>query len=147
MQLNWLYSKQAFNHEHRGKKKQKNIKNGTCSLIVANDFFFLSLVRRCCAFLPLKWKTLQLKFIQTIHETAVTAWLGAQQRLSSAGDAQIPSSCIYKRMKLMIITEISGWVEYMVAEDTPQRSLGCSFLVLNLRLVHQQHVNDVSAAL
>lgn len=38
-------------------------------------------------------------------------------------DALIPSSYLYKRMKLMIITEINGWVGYVVAEDTWQRSL------------------------
>lgn len=109
MQLNWLYSKQAFNHEHRGGKNKKTSRMELAHLLLPMIFFFLSLVRRCCVrFLPLKWKTLQLKCIQMIHETAVTAWLGARQRLSSAGDAQIPSSCIYKRMKLMIITEISG---------------------------------------
>lgn len=101
-----------------GKKKRHR----ACSLIVANDFYFSVLFDatfRCTAEVENSVAKIYSNDPQdSCHCMAWCPTVPVERR-----DAQIASSYIYKRMKLMIITEISGWVGYAVAEDTRQRSL------------------------
>lgn len=50
MQLNWLYSKQRFNHEHRGEKEKTSSMKLAHLLLPMIFFLFLSLVRRYFSF-------------------------------------------------------------------------------------------------
>lgn len=119
MLLNWLHSKQRFNHDHSGKKRKDiELAHLLLPMIFYSSVLF-GATFRCTSEVENSVAKIYSNDPQdSCHCMAWCPTVPVERR-----DAQIASSYIYKRMKLMIITEISGWVGYAVAEDTRQRSL------------------------
>lgn len=106
MQLNWLCSKQTFHHEHWG-KKEKTSSMKRAHLLLPMIFYFLVLFDATLRFTSeVENSVAEIYSNDPPDSCHCMAWCPTAP--VERRDAQTPSSYIYKRMKLMIITETSG---------------------------------------